>query len=71
MKQVGEVVLPRSLDGMPYFINMKTINDLLQVTKCYWEECNKELHDGKINWKTEVDYEKYLDAIDNRSNDYQ
>ncbi|CEG66580.1 hypothetical protein RMATCC62417_03127 [Rhizopus microsporus] len=71
MKQVGEVVLPRSLDGMPYFINMKTINDLLQVTKCYWEECNKELHDDKINWKTEVDYEKYLDAIDNRSNDYQ
>lgn len=36
-KNEREVTLPRCIDGLPFFINMKTINDILQITKYFWE----------------------------------
>lgn len=35
IKKVGEVGLPRCLDHLPAFINMKTINDILQISKYF------------------------------------
>lgn len=54
MKKLGEVVLPRCIDDLPAFINMKMINDLLQITRYFWEECNTNLDINKISWKKEV-----------------
>lgn len=46
---------------------MKTINDLLQVAKCFWGEYNKELDSNKTNWTKGVHYDEYLDDINTKA----
>lgn len=59
MKKVGEVKFPRSIDNLPSFMNMKTVNDLLQISKYFWEACNTDLTGSQLSWKKEISYEKY------------
>jgi hypothetical protein len=68
MKKVGEVVLTRCLDDLPSFINMKTINGILQIVKYFWEVCNMDLDVSQISWKKEAEYDEYLDIIITKKN---
>ncbi|KAG1461244.1 hypothetical protein G6F56_005773 [Rhizopus delemar] len=56
-----DVVLPRCLNDLLSFVNMKTINEILQITKYFWEACNEDLDASQLSWKNEVQHEKYLD----------
>ncbi|KAI7904951.1 uncharacterized protein BX663DRAFT_501132 [Cokeromyces recurvatus] len=44
-------------------ISMKTINDILQITKYFWEACNTSLDAIQASWKKEIHYDEYLDII--------
>lgn len=60
MKKVREVVLSRCLYSLPSFSNMKTMNDILQISKYFWEVCNTDLHVGQVSWKKEIHYDEYF-----------
>lgn len=48
MKKMEDVVLPRCLNDLLSFVNMKTINEILQITKYFWEACNEDLDASQL-----------------------
>lgn len=63
MKKLGEIVVPSYIHELSFFINMSTINDLLQITRYFWEVCHTDLDMSQYSWKKEIRYDEYVASV--------
>jgi hypothetical protein len=67
MKQVGEVMLSRSLDEMPFFYKHEDHQRFIAGRQMLLGEYNKELDSNKTSWTKGVHYDEYLDDINTKA----